>query len=226
MKKKLILLTVLALLLAGLCYEYFGLWLGEGFYYGIPIRCFSTAQLMDFALNGDEYVRNEAAITLANIDRTGDISLPGPGTRAVNIEASGSTYMVLIVRRSASIVAFDEACHLVLLEKSGKILDRVSALISNRFADKNSFRCDMSSGENDEAQLVIRSPIPTRNEFFRYCIELAGKTYRFTWGPDGECGKLPSSELEKSGLCRIAVKDGKFKVLYPSFEKAKLVTDP
>jgi hypothetical protein len=225
MKKKFILLFLAILLFAGLFYGYFGLRRAEGFYWGIPISCFSTAQFMDFASNGDEYLRNEAAMTLANIDRSADLTLPGPGTRAVNIENDGSTYMVVIVQRSSLIVAFDEAFHLVSLERSGKILDRVSAFISNRFADRNSFRCEVLSGEDDGAQLVIRSPIPMRNEFFRYFIELAGKTYRFTWGPDGECGKLPSSELEKLGLCRIAVKDGKFKVLYANFEKAKLASD-
>jgi hypothetical protein len=98
----------------------------------------------------------------------------------------------------------------------------VSVIVSNRFTTWGTFRCEvLDAGEDDEAQLIIGLPISDRLRTFRYLINHSGQQQSYSWSPglrippESTPDIIPRAELNRLGLCRIAVRNHKLTVVYP-----------
>ena len=74
--------------------------------------------------------------------------------------------------------------------------------------------------EKDGAQFVVRY-LPEGEEFsenWSHEITYGGKSHCFAWTEEKQ-GGAPSLDWASKGLCRIAIRDGKFAVLFPTLQE-------
>jgi len=107
----------------------------------------------------------------------------------------------------------DETQYIVLLDREGELLDRLSCGISNRltrmYVDSGTFLTDvLDAPAADGARLIIRY-IPEKGGSmpgnFSYELSQGAKTHTL------------SNEWD-NGLCRVAVRDGKLVSVFPKLE--------
>ena len=122
----------------------------------------------------------------------------------------------------------EDVQNLLLLDSHGTLQDTLSCSINNRvvFWGNGIFRTDVPlDTQLDGAQLIIRY-VPNDGGSisgnFAHEIHQDGKAYSFHWDDD-----RPQSEIgnpwQDKGLCRVAIQDRKFKVLFPTL-KDQLIT--
>lgn len=107
---------------------------------------------------------------------------------------------------------------LLLLGRDGRLLDAVSCVISNRLAaifvgTHDDFRTDCyARPRGDGARLVIRYAPKEGGVEGNWSHEVRHGSLRrvVRWGRD-----VPHAQLEEKGLCRVAIRGGKFVVLFP-----------
>jgi hypothetical protein len=141
--------------------------------------------------------------------------------------AVGAGRVAVVLRGDSGFMPGDDTQYLLLLDQEGRLLDRLSCSISNRltrmFVESGDFRAEVSEApQPDGAQLVLRY-VPEKGGSvsgnWSHEITHRGKTYRFHWGQfywnQGRPGAVPSVEWAAKGLCRVAVREGKFAVLFP-----------
>jgi hypothetical protein len=83
------------------------------------------------------------------------------------------------------------------------------------------FRTDVLNAAGG-AQLAVRyipGPGGSVSGNWEHHITHGGRMYRFRWGQDRP-GAIRSAEWEREGLCRVAVRDERFVVLFPPPEAA------
>jgi hypothetical protein len=124
--------------------------------------------------------------------------------------------------RMEAIPGCDEQ-RLLLLDGQGRLLDRLSCSVSNRLTMAGgAFRTEApASRQADGARLVIRyvPPEGSRVEGWSHDITWQGKTYCFSWDQERP-EAIRSADWEEKGLCRVAVRDSKFVILFPALERA------
>jgi hypothetical protein len=144
---------------------------------------------------------------------------------AVFFREGEQKYVVAVLRGNSHVIPGDDSQYLLLLDHEGRVLDRLTCAINNRltrmFVDYYGvFRTEVPDAAEDGAQLIIRY-IPEHGGSvagnWSHGIAHGGKTRRYAWNQDFG-GSIPPSEWDKKGLCRVAIHDGKFAVLFPKLE--------
>ena len=137
--------------------------------------------------------------------------------RAVSVWVGKNQYVVILLRSSTGTIPGSDMQTAILLDHRGKLLDHLACDINTRLTtmDSGQFRTVIpEKPEADGARLVMRlDGVSVRGNWDHY-IYHGGKNARFYWG----CDRLPEDQptkWDRKGLCRIAIEDGKFKVLFP-----------
>src|SRR3954468_22398406 len=138
--------------------------------------------------------------------------------RAVPVRDDRNSQVVVILGGWDHTIPGYDWQHLLLLDQNGHLLDRLSCDINARLtwmAKGGVYRTDVpETPERDGAHLVIRY-IPKKGSTisgnFEHHISHAGKRYSFPWNL-GTPDAIPSGEWESKGLCRVAIRGGKFAV--------------
>jgi hypothetical protein len=151
--------------------------------------------------------------------------IPEPGIsegRAAAIKAQDTTYVAVVLRNIQPVIPGSDTQHLLLLTADGRPLDRVSCEINNRltsfYEPEGKFFTEVpEQPQCDEARLVIRY-VPPQGEGisgnWSHDVIHGGATRTFHWD-QSRPGAIPSAEWEEKGLCRVAVRGGKFAVVFP-----------
>ncbi len=140
--------------------------------------------------------------------------------RAVKVRADGRVYAVLILRGWDHFIPGDDTEYLVLLDRDGRPLDRLSCSVNDRLTRWSGTGGTLLTEvpivpEWDGARLVIRyvpEPGGSVSGNWEHGIEHAGDVSH--WGWDGP------TDWGRRGLCRVAIRDGKFVVLFPRLPEA------
>jgi len=231
-----------ALLLAGGVVFVWQLWAGKGPASpgeGLPGLRRAEEQHMDpkvrellkESARGDEGHKSAFFATLSALAETKGWDAPGQFTeegRAVAAQDGRTGYVVVILGGWEHFIPGTDWQHLLLLDWDGRLLDRLSCGINCRLTrmfvnHKGVFLTDaLGVPEKDGAQFIIRY-VPEKGGAiagnWEHDITHGGETYRFHWGQDRP-DALRSAELARQGLCRVAVREGKFAVLYPPLGNA------
>ena len=142
--------------------------------------------------------------------------------RATAIKIQHTAYAAVVLRGNTYFITGRDTQHLLLLTADGRLLDRVSCEISNRltsfYEPSGTFFTEVPElPQRDDARLVVRYAPPKGEAIsgnWSHEILHAGETRTFGWD-QGRPGSIPSTEWEEKGLCRVAVRDGKFAVVFP-----------
>jgi len=141
---------------------------------------------------------------------------------AIEIESTRKRYVVVLLTAPCLSRPGTAVQQLVLLNRQGSFLDKLACHINSRYGD---LRTEITKGpETDGAQLVIRfRPDPMNKSQWHHwhTITYGGKAYTSNV-PEQQ--PQPSDWITK-GLCRIAIREGKFVVLFPRPEKPATTKD-
>jgi hypothetical protein len=155
-----------------------------------------------------------------------DAIIPGVRPDEVSIATfrdGRDTYFVVILRAWDHCIPGDDTQYLLLLDRKGRCLDRLSCSINARLTrmfvhHKGIFRTEVpKTPEKDGARLVIRYiPEDGGNLYGNWSHEIAhgGRASSYAWPKDKLEGIGPG-EWDRKGLCRVAIRDGKFVRLFP-----------
>jgi len=144
--------------------------------------------------------------------------------RAVLIRSGQNQYVVILIKSWTFMIPGIEVQTAILLDHQGKFLDQVACEINSRLTrmDVGQFHTVIpGKPEADGAQLVIRLAGVNARGNWAHRVYHRGREANFYWGHD----RLPQdqpTEWDTKGLCRIAILDGKFKVLFPGEKDAQL----
>ncbi len=143
---------------------------------------------------------------------------------AVQIGTGSDRHVVAILRGDSHCIPGYDAQYLLLLDRDGRLLDWLACVVNNRLTrmflnHMVDFRTEVpEANQADGAQLVVRF-IPENSESisgnWRHSITHAGRTTYWSWSQD-ELDAIRSAEWDSKGLCRIAIRDSRFSVLFPS----------
>jgi len=136
--------------------------------------------------------------------------------KAVEIESHKNRYVVAILSAPMAGIPDTAIQQLVLLGPKGQFLDKVACAINSRYG---TLKTDVKKdSESDGAHLIVRfypgslNKTPWHNW---HTITCEGKAFTFR-----EPFAQPQEDWLKKGLCRIAIRDGKFAVVFPKLEKS------
>jgi len=130
--------------------------------------------------------------------------------------------IVVVLRGWNHMIPGSDTQQLILFDRGGKVLDRVSCDINSRLTGETdgtaTFRTDvLEKPTRDGAELVIRY-VPEKGESmygnWSHDLTHEGTIYTFRWDPDLPMNARPPDWAGK-GLCRLAVRGNKFKILFP-----------
>jgi hypothetical protein len=138
--------------------------------------------------------------------------------RAVPIRSDEVSYVIVLLKSwlGRSIPGCDVQT-IILLDNQGKYLNQLDCEINSRLSRMHSGRFHTvipDKLETDGAQLVIRLDNMSVRGHFRHKIDHSGNTAIFYWGHDDIPQDHPT-KWDTYGLCRIAVKADKLKILFP-----------
>jgi hypothetical protein len=163
---------------------------------------------------------------------------PGDYLPAVLGEFVRSGFAVRAGRGLVAVVLASQDClvpgtdrqHLLLLDRDGRVRDRLCCEISNRCIAiaGSKFRTEEAGrGATDGACLIVRyTPAPgdsiseKSGGSVAHNIIHGGKTYSCSWDQKRP-GAVKSEEWSTKGLCRTGVSGGKFVVLWPDLGAAE-----
>jgi hypothetical protein len=137
-------------------------------------------------------------------------------------EVGGGNVLVVLEGCDHAIPGRDTR-HLLLLDRDGRLLDRLACEINSRLTrlaleeDAGVFRTDVHRRAGPDGARVVIRYTPEKGGVmgnFGHEIRSGGSWHSFAWTPEGAGGVGPEEWLEK-GLCRIAVRGGKFALLFP-----------
>ena len=142
---------------------------------------------------------------------------------AAQVDFRKESYVVVVLHWPGLAIPGPDINELMLLDRAGHRLDRVACKVSTRVTQEGTFRADMlKRPEKDGTQLVIRY-VPTEGDKmpfnFGHIIHYRGHAYHFEWNPDTH-SQANSVLWSQTGLCRIAVQNGKFKVIFPILDQS------
>jgi hypothetical protein len=145
--------------------------------------------------------------------------------RAVAVRDGRTRYVVVVLGGWTASIPGDDWQELLLLDRDGRLLDRLSCRVSSRLTrwwETGVFRTDTPEApEGDGAQFVIRF-VPKQGQAISECwthdIAHAGKE-EVIGRDEGRPGPFRPAEWVRQGLCRVAVRHGKLAVLLPRLEK-------
>ena len=133
-------------------------------------------------------------------------------------------YVVVVLRGDSHCIPGDDTQTLLLCGRDGTLLDMLSCAVNNRLTrwvvnHKGVFRTEAPQPpEKDGAQFIIRY-VPDGDELsgnWSHSVAHGGGEQFFAWGP----GPLSPGEWASKGLCRVAVRGGKFAVLFPKLKES------
>jgi hypothetical protein len=139
----------------------------------------------------------------------------------------GAGHVAVVLRRGSPAMPGTDTQYLLLLDRQGRVRDLLSCWISNRLTgrsvDSGDFRTEVPGAPGpDGAEMVLRY-VPEKGGSVSDCgyceIAYRWKTYRFRWD-EGSPGAIPAAEWAEKGLCRVAVREGKFAILFPDLRRA------
>ena len=149
--------------------------------------------------------------------------------RTVELNTGTGLYYISILRGWDHIIPGEDTQLLVLRDGERKLLDVVSCSINSRLTH-------MTFGDfitqvldppvEDGASLVLRLLTCDDREFggnWSHNVTCHGRIYTYHWHQSSQ-GAIPAADLKRNGLCRLAIKDGKFAVLFPSLKEAAKVS--
>jgi hypothetical protein len=145
---------------------------------------------------------------------------------AFKIRIADNYYVVAVLRGDTNSIPGIDAQRLILFDPNGRVLDKLSCEINSRlsrmYSNSGQFCTDVLDGtKNSDAQLAIRY-IPEKGGSvsgnWSHEIISHGKTYSFHWDQDAP-NNIRSSEWKSKGLCRVAIRAGKFSVVFPELRK-------
>jgi hypothetical protein len=137
--------------------------------------------------------------------------------RAEAIQCGRSRYVLVLLKYCTHTIPGDDVQTVILLDEQGRLLDRLACEINSRLSRDalGQFHTVIpAEPDADGAQLVIRLDGQSARGNFAHYVEHAGRRAQYYWGQDDAPHDRPT-EWDKKGLCRIAIKDGKLKVLFP-----------
>jgi hypothetical protein len=154
--------------------------------------------------------------------------LPSPCAEgyALLLEADGRHYVVAVLRDWDGTLPGDAIQHLLLLDREGRLLDRLSCSFRARLTgagqDPDEFHTTVHQpAAADGAQVVIRY-VPEDGNLISgdgsHELTHQSSASRFRWD-QGVPENVRSTEWYHRGLCRVAIRDGKFAVLFPKLEQ-------
>jgi hypothetical protein len=157
-------------------------------------------------------------------ERAGFEGLTTLGSQVVVILGSHDAKIDLALRTGASAITtirgetWPAGHQLVLMNRDGDILDTVSVSFK-RSSNPEEFRHWLSLDEDpDGDQFVFRYAAINGEVVYgslgRFQIRHDGRTFEFDAGAN-ESGRPAPSEWVRRGLCRVAVRNGQFEVLWP-----------
>jgi hypothetical protein len=137
---------------------------------------------------------------------------------AVSVNDGLKNYIAVVLRGWDHIIPGDDTQYLFLLGADGKILDRMSCAVNSRLTRevvaKGSFRTALvRKRESDGTDLIVRYSPPNGESIsgnWAHTIVCRGYVRSYPWNEE------PPNDFEKKGLCRVAIREGKFVVLFPA----------
>jgi len=135
--------------------------------------------------------------------------------RAFSLQTEQRQYVVILLESTPPVIPWIDVRTVILLDNEGKHLDHLSCEISNRLTLDGSGEFHtvvLDKAEADGALLVIRLDGESTHDNFAHHIYHAGEDAKFHWGQSDEA--IPT-KWDVKGLCRIAIRDGKFEVVFP-----------
>jgi len=176
------------------------------------VRGMSKAELVNALFSEDKDLSNKAAIALCYGPLHKEVVV-GPQTRGVKIGSEGSNDIVVIFQEMSANQPDSSWYWLRLVDQSGKTLDKVVVPAIER---ESCSTCNVAEPpEPDGAQLMIRTSVPEESK------SAANVRYEICCYSKQHFGEVPRADYERLGLCRIAVQDHKFKVLFPKIESPR-----
>jgi hypothetical protein len=138
-----------------------------------------------------------------------------------------ASMFIILLREWSRCRPGSDAMTLLLCDRIGAFLDSAICCASSRITRQYDFPFHNYFAElreptgDDDSRVVIRL-IREQGEFIRgnffHSIVLRGHAYCFNW-PSYHDGSGPT-EWDEKGLCRIAIREKRFEVLFPNFSKA------
>jgi hypothetical protein len=133
-------------------------------------------------------------------------------------------YVLAVLGEASPFTPGRDMQHLLLLDRQGRLLDRLSCSISNRLTGMpvggGTFRTQFPAGpQADDARAVIRyTPPKGRTVAGNWSHEVTwqGKTYSFRWD------QTRPAEWQEMGLSRVGVRSRQFVILFPALERATI----
>src|SRR5262249_20692048 len=126
-------------------------------------------------------------------------------------------YLVVLLKSSTNSIPGSEVQTAILLDSQGKYLDQLACEINSRLTLMDSGQLHTvipGMPEADGAHLVIRPDGVSARGNFEHHIDHGGIRAGFYWGHDHLLQDEPT-RWDTKGLCRIAIEDGRFKILFP-----------
>jgi hypothetical protein len=152
---------------------------------------------------------------LAKCKKSG--SLDWDEARAELIRADRDQYAVILLKACTITISGEDYQTAILLDRQGKFLDRLVCEVNSKVT---SFGCELHTvvsrnPEADGAQMVILIDGKSARGNFAHEVYHGGRMGSFLWG-DEWLPKEQPTVWDVNGLCRVAIKVRKFKVLFPA----------
>jgi hypothetical protein len=137
---------------------------------------------------------------------------------AVSVNDGLKDYIVVILRGWTHTIPGDDTQYLFLLSPDGKILDRLSCAVNSRLTRESgtftgSLRTELVHKHgSDGADLIVRYAPPNREGIsgnWCHTVVCRGFVHSYPWNEE-------PNDFEKKGLCRVALREGKFVMLFPN----------
>ena len=138
-------------------------------------------------------------------------------TKAVLIRAGKTDYVIILLKAWTHTIPGSDVQSAILLDNQGKCLDYLACEINSRLTRMHSGQLNAviaDKPESDGAQLMIRLDGQSARGNFAHNIYHRGNKSNFYWG-EGDLPENQATKWDNKGLCRVAIKAGQFKVLFP-----------
>lgn len=138
--------------------------------------------------------------------------------RAVPLRSGKDSYVVVLLKSWDQWKLGGDVQTVLLLDGGGNLKDRLACVVHARLTRMHRGRYHTvlpDKPQLDGARMIIRLDRMRVRGNFSHAILHGGKADDFYWGFE----RLPEDEptqWDKKGLCRIAIKGGKLKVLFPT----------
>jgi hypothetical protein len=143
--------------------------------------------------------------------------LPGNTGRAVPVNTGRRYVLIMLEMRALAGGPGAEAQQILLADQRGEILDRIGCSINSNYGTLRTEVLDKPG--KDGARLAIQfEPWAKEDWLYWQTVNHKGESYTFRY-EEPERGAPRPLPPWKDGLCRIAIKDGKFVCVFPKLVK-------